>query len=445
MSVEALVIAALVEEGSIKKAFQNNIGAHDFEEYDEEFQWLLDRTERKRPITPRLFKKQFPDFDFVLPRESLGDLLEELKQDRAFVSITSALDELISGDVPLEPDNALVKAQQLREILGEVLRTHSAHSDVLIKGQWEEHLQQAKELQLLRQNGDIPGIPTGIRHFDHHFGGWQDETSYLVLGRPGDAKSSITAVAAVEGAWNGYRVGFFSPEMTEKQHRARFYTYLSAKPDVQIALGLKGAFRNRALKDGHGYNIKKFGKFLQWLEQNLTGEIVLFTQKYRREKMTPQYIETRIEELGLDMAIIDPIYKLKSPRNLKDRWQELQLITDSLVDISHSFNIPILMTNQASRALVGRKGEAPDKDSSFGADAPVQEADCVFGVKHHSEERIMKVNCSKNRHGEQFKFTMKFHPNIGIMEDVTPISNDYFNGYDPEKAEELREALKEAE
>jgi hypothetical protein len=112
------------------------------------------------------------------------------------------------------------------------------------------------------------------------------------------------------------------------------------------------------------------------------------------------------------------------------------------MDIAHEFNIPVVMSNQASRALVGKRGEAPDKDSSFGADAPVQEADTVLGVRHISDERIMKYNCSKNRHGEPFKFTASFKPNVGMLEDVTPIKGDYFNGYDPEKAEELSEAMR---
>src|SRR4029077_10790893 len=142
--------------------------------------------------------------------------------------------------------------------------------------------------------------------------------------------------------------------------------------------------------------------------------------------------------------IVDPIYKLKSPRRRGSRWEELNEITDSLTGIAHEFNIPVVMSNQALRSQPGSRGEAPDKDSSFGADAPVQEADTVVGVRHFSEERIMKYNCSKNRHGESFKFTAHFNPNIGILEDVTQIKTDYFNGHDPERVHDLAEIIKDA-
>jgi hypothetical protein len=441
ISVEAYVIAALVDEGSPKKAFQAGVSTDDFEIHDEEFQWIVSRAEKRKPITPRLFKKQFPEFDFILPSEKMGDLLDELKQERAFVAVSSAIDEIYSGEDPLSQENALAKAMSLREVLGEVVKLHAPHADIAIKADWMNTYERIKNLNILRSNGEAPGIPTGIDHFDHHFGGLQPETSYLFLGRPGDAKSFTLAKLVIEAAWNGYRVGVFSPEMTRHQHECRFHTLLSAKKEIQDALGLKGAFRNRALKDGYGFNLKQYRRFLQWLDDNLTGEIHLFTQKYRREKMSVSYIESRVEDLALDAIFIDPIYKLKPPRKRGSKWEELGEITDALIDLSHTYNIPLVMSNQANRATPGGKGDAPSKDSSFGADAPVQEANCVIGVKHFSEERIMKYKCDKNRDGEPFKFTAKFHPNIGVLEDVTPLKGDYFNGYDPDKAAQLMESM----
>jgi len=442
MSVEQFVISALVDEGSPKRAFQAGVGAIDFEIYDEEWEWLVSRAEKRKPINPRVFKKQFPEFEYVVAREKIGDLLDELQAERAYVAVNSAIDEMLGGSEPLSVENALEKAMQLREVLGDVVKSQGAQADVFIKAGWQDHYQHMKNLHLLRENGQEPGIPTKITHFDHHWGGLQGEASYLVLGRPGDAKSFTVAKFVTEGAVAGYRMGFFSPEMTQHQHNCRFHTLLSAKDEIQKAVGLTNSFRNRALKDGHGFNLKLYKKFLEWMEDGLKGEICLFTQKYRREKMGTGYIRARIEDLGLDAIVVDPIYKLKSPKRRNSRWEELNEITDTLTDIAHEFNIPVVMSNQASRALQGRKGEAPDKDSSFGADAPVQEADTVVGVRHFNEDGLIKFNCSKNRHGESFRFQAHFNPNIGVLNDVTPVNSDYFNGYDREKVHDLNEKIK---
>lgn len=440
MSYESFVIASLVEEGSLKKAFEENLSPDDFEVYDEEFSWMVERVESKQPITPLFFKQRFPEFDFIVADESLPDLISEFKKERAYVAISSAIDEILGGEEPLEPDNALTKAAQLNEILEEIQRTAGVHSEVWIKAGWEAHYDRMKNLSTLRDNGDIPGIPTGLSHLDLHWGGLQGETAHLYLGRPGDAKSFSLAQLAVESAWHGYRAVVFSPEMSEHQHYARFHTLLSAKEEVQQELGFKEAFRNRALREGRGFNLKNYKRFLQWWSEQ-KGEIVLFTQKYRREKMTINYIKTRAKEVGADVIIIDPVYKLSPPRRRGTRWEELSEITDGLVDMAHEFAVPVVLSNQANRALTGSKDDAPSMNSSYGSDTPVQEADVVIGVRHFSEDRILKFSCTKNRYGDRFKFAAKFVPNVGILQDVTPLQDEYSQGFDPEKAALLSEQL----
>src|SRR4029077_2869204 len=264
LSYESFLIASLVQEGSLKKAFEENLSPDDFEVFDEEFAWMIERVESKQPITPLFFKQKFPEFDFITADESLSDLISEFKKERAYVAISSAIDEMLGGEEPLEPDNALEKSAQLSEILEQVQRSAGVHSEVLIKAGWEDHYNRMKNLSILRDNGDIPGIPTGLAHLDLHWGGLQGETAHLYLGRPGDAKSFSLAQLAVECAWHGYRAVVFSPEMSEHQHYARFHTLLSAKEEVQDALGFKEPFRNRALREGRGFNLKNYKRFLQW-------------------------------------------------------------------------------------------------------------------------------------------------------------------------------------
>lgn len=441
MSVESFVIAGLSTEGSLKKAAQAELSEDDFELHDEEFAWLVARAEQKQPFTPIFFKQRFPEFDFIETSESLTDLIEELKKERAYISISSAIEELLEGENPLDQDNAREKTQGFIEAIEQINKSAGRHPEVFIKAEWEQHYQHAKNLSLLRSNGDIPGIPTGLDHLDLHWGGLRGEATYLYLGRPGDAKSFSLAQLAVEAAWNGYRAIVFSPEMTEYDHTCRFHTLLSAKSQVQEALGISEAFRNRALRDGRGYNIKTYKRFLSWIESELAGEICLFTQKYRREKMTVPYIHSRIKDLEADLVIIDPVYKLRPPRRRGSRWEELSEITDSLVDLAHEFCIPVVLSNQANRALVGSKDDAPSMNSSYGSDTPVQEADVVIGVKHISEERTLRLRCTKNRYGERFSFKAQFIPNTGILKDVTPLRDEYARGFDPEALAKMEREL----
>ena len=422
MSVEAFVIAAVIEEGSPKKAWQAGITSDDFSQYEEEWNWIVASTESKRVINWRRFQIEFPEFERVIPNERLQDLCNELKQESAFMAIVTALEQVQDE---IKPDNALEKGEFLREIVTDVLRVHSPQNDLMLS-EHTGYMKGMKELMALRENGITPGIPTGISSLDNHWGGLMDGRSILVLGRPGDAKSMFQAKLGIEAFLDGRRGGLFSPEMNEHEHRSRIATLLSAIPRVQEELGIKKAFRNRALLDGKGFNYKTLKRFWEWYESQ-PGEIVLFNRINRRQKMNPAYIESKVDDYGLEYVIVDPLYKMKSGIPKLAGWEELRAITDQVCDLAEIHNIPVVMSNQAGRHL-GNRGDAPHKDSSFNGDSPVQEADHVIGVKYVQEEQKLILRCTKNRFGQDFRVDVRFLPNIGIMEDISFHEHHYYNG-----------------
>lgn len=439
MSVESYVVAACVEESSPKKALQAGITTTDFSLYEDEFSWLLQQMESKRPINWRRFQEAFPDFERVISNERLQDLCDELKREAGFNTLISALDQVADA---LSPDTVIEQAEFLREITGDVLRNHSAINDVMLSDS-KAYLKRVKELGLLRENGIPPGIPTGIRTLDAHWGGLQNGRAILVLGRPGDAKSMLQAAFCVHSFLDGRRAGLFSPEMNEDEHRARIATLLSAIPEVQEELGLRKAFRNRALMDGTGFNYKTYKRFWEWFDAQ-NGEIILFNRAHRRQKMSPAYIDSKVSDYGLELVVADPIYKMKSGVKGLKGWEELQAITDMLVDMGEIHNIPVVMSNQAQRQQ-GNKGDAPHKDNSFNGDAPVQEADHVIGVKNVPEEHRLILRCTKNRFGQDFRVDCKFVPNIGILQDVSYEDFNFYNGHEDGSDGELEKRIEEME
>lgn len=442
MSAEAFVIAALVEDGSPKKAFQAGVVPRDFIMYEDEYAWIVDRASRQRSINRRVFQQAFPDFEWVKPNERLQDLLQELKDESGYSQLRAALEQC--GE-ELTPDNFTDKADFMREVIADVLRVHSPASDIILSSDVKPYLQRMKNLQITRAAGETPGIPTGIKTLDGHWGGLVNGRTYLVLGRPGDAKSFTQAKWFVSGFLDGRIMAMFSPEMNEDEHRARVATLISADPRVQEELGLKKAFRNRALLDGTGYNYKTLKRLWEWIEEQ-PGSMVLFTRKHRMGKMTPSFIESKISDIGIEAVFVDPIYKLRPSERMQRMSgpEKISQITDELCDISESHDIPLIMSNQAHRQM-GNRGDAPTKDNSFNSDAPVQEADCVLGVKHITDERKLILRCTKNRWGEEFRVDIKFVPNIGMMTDVSKRNPNYYNGNQDGSDERVKEAVEEIE
>ena len=423
MTVEPLVLAKIVDEGTPRKAYLEGLTVEDFELYHEEFQWIEAQAERKRPINSRTFREKFPDFEWVVPKEPISDLLDELRREQAFVKLNALIETV--GD-KLDTDNAVELSELVIEVASEIRKQHAPQSDFLIAGDYKTHLETVRQMRTLRAQGIMVGIPTGIPSLDFHWDGLVPGRLVLVLGRPGEGKSSLIAKFAWEGMKSKSRVGLFSPEMNEFEHTCRFHTIASAETSVQEAVGINQAFRNSMLMKGSGFNIKTYRRFCEYLE-SFDGEIVLFSMKYRRDKMSPAFIESKVQDLGLDMVIVDPIYKLRPPRRHRDnRIWEIGEIVDSLQGIAETYNVPVVICNQAHRQ--GVKGDAPGKDNSFNSDQPVQEADHVIGVKHETDSRTLVLRCSKSRFGATFRTELRFLPNLGVMKEMNVEERHFDSG-----------------
>lgn len=439
MSVEALVVAAIVQDGAgaLRKVYQSSVTSEDFVTYEEEFRWLEERVSNRLPVNKRVFTRKFPDFEFLPPDERLQDLLVDLKKERAYMDMRALL-ETVSEE--LEVDNALEKAAQSYDILRSITHQHAPASDFALVAGWKDHLAEQERLKNLYKAGQTPGIPTGLGWIDHHWDGLVNGRMIVVLGRPGEGKSYLTQRFGAHGIFTKHRVLKFSPEMNRHEHTCRLHTLLSAYPEVQETLGLEHSFRNRALMRGFGYNRKQYKRFLEWMNEEC-GELILMTRTHRRTPMTPAFIEAKIADTAPDLVIIDPIYKLSSVRQRDSRIAELSDIADGLQDLAESYNVPIVVTNQAHRQASGRD-DAPHKDTSFNSDVPIQEADHVIGVKNMSEEKRMILRCSKSRFGQDFRFELKFYPNTGVMKETSQPTGSYLNGHDEDvEDEDLKEML----
>lgn len=440
-----MVISGLVEIGNPKPAYQHNVTRNDFEIFTDEFEWLERRYETRKPITRRSFKQRFPEFDFVVPREKIEDLLEELRTEKAYSQI-AALIETVSET--LLPENVIDTAEHMREVLSETLKMYSPHSDIDIKSH-KDHFEQVRQHRLLAKAGTTVGMPLLIPTIDFHWDGLSPGRLISVLGRPGEGKSFLISWIAWVSIKTGYNTGLFSPEMNEFEHRCRLHSLASADPDVQREVGLKTSFKNRDLMRGTDFSLKNYKRFLEYFE-SLPGNCAVFTKKYRKQAITPQYIAARVEDLGLHGVICDPFSKISlgvKRRQDNPIWDAYDKVA-ALQELGEEHNIFVVATNWSTRQQGKSKSEkAPDLDDSFGSDALAQESDHVIGVKHDSDDKTLTLRCSKSRFGKnKFTAVIDFHPNTGFWREVN-IDHEVMsyrmqlNGDRPPNGNEVRDEL----
>lgn len=442
--VEALTIAALVEEGAValRTLYANGVSSQDFPIYDEEFKWIESRLAKQKTVNRRVMRQRFPDFEWTgIPSESVKDLAAELKEERAFESVNNMLATL--GE-RLERDNALELAAEARELLTSITRQHSPLSDHLLED-WVDDIAEIRRWRAAAKAGAPIGLKTGFAHLDHHWGGLLPGQMQLVLGRTGEGKSLKTYAMGLNAKLQGASVGIFTPELSKHEVKCRVHTLASARKDIQKALGLPRSFRNRALMNREGYNLKSYATFCEYFKEELPGKMHLLSGIGRHDQMSVGYIEDRIVELELDYVIIDPIYLLKPVMVYRDNpYATLGSTAEAVERLSEMYNIPITITNQAHRQG-GGAGDAPHKDKSFGSDLPAQLADFVLGVKHLSDESRMICRCTKSRFGQEFRYEIGLHANTGAIRELTPLEGNYFNGKGDMDEEELRDMVASAQ
>lgn len=444
MSVEALAIAAVVEDGAsaLRTLFAAGVTEYDFPIYDEEFNWITARLARRKTLNRRVFRQRFPDFEWIKAKESVKDLASELKEERAFEEVNALVATLAQE---LEKDNALDLAVMAREKLSMVTRKFSPVADSILED-WKEDIAEMRRHMLAAKSGAPIRLRTGFAHLDHHWGGFMPGQFIEVLGRTGEGKSLKLYAMALECKLQNATVAIFTPELSRHEVKSRVHTLCSARPEVKEALGLTRSFRNRALLFREGFNLKSYQRFCEYFKEELPGTMHLLSGQGRSEQMTVGYIEDRVVELGIDVVFVDPIYLLKPVRyhHESNTYQEVAWIAEALHRISEQYNVPIIFTNQAHHD--GATGDAPGKEKSFGAKALIHLVDAVLGVKHISDENRMICRCSKSRFGENnFRYEIGLHANTGVIKELTPLKGSYYNGSDDDADEEdVIEAIKGA-
>jgi len=427
MSTEAMLLSALVEGGAsaLRSIYGKGVTANHFAVYEDEFKWVESRLARKKPVNRRIFREKFPDFEWMRTKdEDIGELALELKEECALAEVNGLISMLAEQ---MEKDNVLELAVSARERLAQITRAHSPLSDIDLD-EWQHTIRQMRQGQILAKQGQTLGIQTGINFLDYHWGGIMPGQFIEILGRTGEGKSYFTTIIAWMARKAGNKIGIFTPELSEHEVKCRYHTIASADKDIQEAIGIKHSFRNRALMHRHGFNLKSYQRLCEYLDE-LPGRIRLLSGSGMAEKMSVGYIEDKIVEYELDLAIVDPIYMLKPVRfsSEDNTYQETMWVAESLHMVTEHLGVPIIFTNQAH--LDGNRGDAPGKEKSFGAKGLLHLSDYVLGVMHISEEHRMICKSSKSRFGESgFRFDMDLVANTGHWKVTTPLSGSYFNG-----------------
>lgn len=237
----------------------------------------------------------------------------------------------------------------------------------------------------------VIGIPTGFADLDALLGGWHRSDSVVIAARPSMGKTAFVLGSALAAARAGFKVGFFSLEMSRLQIGLRLH-------------GMGAPLDLHALKTGT-LTSQGWWTFAE-TTQHLAGLPMWINDA---SDLSIDRVVSQVRQLqatqGLDLLIVDYLQLLQIPdaalyqRGIAEASRRLKMLAKEL-------NVPVLVLSQLSRACESRPDRRPILADLRDSGAIEQDADIVIFLYRHEvyvpdtdEKGLAEVLVRKHRNG----------------------------------------------
>jgi replicative DNA helicase len=263
-----------------------------------------------------------------------------------------------------------------------------------------------------QHQGELMGIPTGLKDLDKLLGGLQRSDLVILAGRPGMGKTSLGLSIALQAArkWSK-RIAIFSPEMSDEQL-------------VQRLLSAETGIDSQRLRLGQIHD-NEWPVFIQ--ATSLLADTGIFIDD--TPAISAMELRTKARRLeaehGLDLIIVDYMQLMRGDRRSENRQQEISYISRSLKELARELNIPVMALSQLSRAVESRHDKRPMLSDLRESGSIEQDADVVMFV--YRDElynpdtefpNLAEIIVAKHRSGPTGLFSIYFKKQLAQFVDL---------------------------
>ena len=263
-----------------------------------------------------------------------------------------------------------------------------------------------------QHQGELMGIPTGLKDLDRLLGGLQRSDLVIVAGRPGMGKTSLGLSIALQAArkWNK-RIAIFTLEMSDEQLVQRL---LSAETGIDSQRLRLGQVRD-----------EEWPIFIQ--ATSLLADTSIFLDD--TPAISAMELRTKARRLeaehGLDMIILDYMQLMRADARSENRQQEISYISRSLKELARELNIPVIALSQLSRAVESRHDKRPMLSDLRESGSIEQDADVVIFIYRDEVynpdtefPNLAEVIVAKHRSGPTGLFSVYFKKALAQFVDL---------------------------
>jgi replicative DNA helicase len=346
--------------------------------------------------------EKFSDFEVVSVQAETAFYIDELRNDYingklAHIIQSAALDHgSVSG-------SELVQ-RMLRHVSAlakdaDVIRDLDLIDFEQAKDFYEKKRQRSIEM------GGAPGIQTGFKVMDAMYPtGLAGGHLVVLIGWSGHGKSWMATLMACRAWAAGYKPMIISLEMSPEEVRDRAYTIMGT-----------GEFRHSDFARG-SISIDRFDR---WANKSLAdkhGFVVVSSEGAGR--VTPSTVQTKIDQHRPDLVILDYQQLFDSDENEGNEVVRNRRISRDFKRIAVRNDIPIINLTQATFDDPKQTSEPPRIEQVAWSKGIQQDADLALAVHKYEDSDVWAIIARKNRHGEEFEFSLNWSVNDGIIQEV---------------------------
>lgn len=268
-------------------------------------------------------------------------------------------------------------------------------------------------------DGQMTGMPTGIKGLDKITGGFQKPDLIIIAARPAMGKTALgLTIASNISLINKERAAFFSLEMSNEQLIKRTTSILGSIPSGKLRDGNLSASDWKSLD-------RSLGMVLDgglYVDDTPSLNILEFKSKARR----------LVQDYGVKIIIVDYL-QLMTAKVRGNRQEEVGTISRGLKAIAKELDIPIVALAQLNRGVEDREGSSGKKPklSDLRESGSIeQDADLVmsihrpeyYGIKQDEQgnntQGIAEISILKHRNGALGDVKTRFRGEYTRFENI---------------------------
>lgn len=384
---ETLLISALVNSGDVGAAIRARVTVDMFKGWPNQFAWIMNFM-KKNPeggLSRDIFLNSFPDFplcDHDDVSSAVDAMLATYFKNQGVETVMSATELLRAGE--LNEAKTVMQAFQVREMaqVGENIVKDESFLDMIY-------------------GDNKPGIPFPYKPLQEATDGIHPGNLVYFAARTGQGKSNYAIDVATNAVELGYRVKYYSLEMSEAEMRSRVHTRMAQH------LGHKAITNTRLRRQE--VSREDYKKLMESIQgQDAYNDFQVHTP--RNGLVTPLTILSDAEEF--DLIVVDLVSLMANNKGYQaiTDWRVAAEISNELKQIGLSTGTPVLGTVQINRE--GASGDAPPKMHQLSqSDSYAQDGDVVCTMRT-TQGVSTRWSCEKNRHGTQPRWFTHFNPNL---------------------------------